>query len=582
MAKRKKAASIETTDGGQPDAGQHVASAGKGQTPRQDWYLAGGLFLIALLLRLRFVNAGLFYTDAVIAAQNAEATYNTLSIHYMHGVGYPGHVIMIAVLYAIAKLFFGVATAESSTLFISLFTAALSVGLLYLLVRKMGGSKFAGISAALVLNTLPVYLSTSTFGMSHQPAGLFMLLSFYLAMLAAETGDVRLKLAAPLSLGWAAAIRLETIQMLPLMLLFYWIKRPPASIGISEGYLKFRLKTGKDELVKDAAYAIIPAIIMLAIPYIPMLRESGLKTLIDAFEYNRWLGLWVSGLTELVIEWVTISLTQYGWLLVLFGMAALFARKEKGPFIAMLLWCFYFLVLANTLTVEDRHTIPALIGFTVAIGFALDWAYRRIHAIAGIAIMLALLGIMLSTIYPILDYRANFCGPKSFTFAIKDIIEKNSVVIVMDEAPHLQYYGGLDTIGHPLDGDMVKIEKSLAELHGYLANGTNVYLVSSAFVYDSGAGISYDQSSGRLYNTQTRKVFENLQLNKDGKSMTDTSTGVSIPIYGIWQMELFSEFTVLPLKSIENEDWHKRNVITGKYDETLFRITDRPANQRGT
>ncbi|MFH1125954.1 MAG: glycosyltransferase family 39 protein [Candidatus Altiarchaeota archaeon] len=571
MAKKKKKESEESSKTGKSEEVQEVSSQEKlpGKT---DLYIASGLFLIALLLRLRFLNAGLFYTDSVIAAQAAEATYNNWTLHYMHGVGYPGQVVMIVFFYALFKIIAGASTAEFATLFVSFFFASLTVGLIYLLVKKMGGSTFAAVSVALVLNTLPVYLSTSTFGMSHQPACFFIVLSFYLAMLASEFNDLRLKILASASLGWASAIRLESLMMFPLVLLFYWKNNPPTSLTTKEGYLKFRLTQNRDELLKDAAYLLAPMLLILLIPYYPLLSKYGFSTLVGAFEYNRWLGFWVQDLTETVIGWVGLSMTTLGWIMLFFGLVSLFFRKSKYIFLLVFVWCAYFLVLANTLTVEDRHTIPALIGFTIAIGFGLDWLYRNIHPIVGVAVLLILVGWMFLNVQPILEYRSGFCGPKSFAVTLRDTVEQNSVVIVMDEAPHLQYYGGLAVIGHPLDGNMVEINKSMAEINGYLNNGTAVYLVSSAFVYDTGAGLSYDQTSGTLYNANTKRIYDSIAFNRNAMSITDKSTGVSVGLYGIWQVELFSNFMVLPVKTVENEDWHKGNVESRKYGETIFKI----------
>jgi hypothetical protein len=542
---------------------------------KNDLILAGILFLIALIIRLYFLNAGLWYTDAVIAAQAAEATYNTHTLHYMHGVGYPGDVVVITILYALFKLIGGAMSAEFATLFSSFFSAALSVGLIYLLVKRLTDSTFAGVSTALVLNFLPVYLSTSTFGMDHQLAVFFILLSFYLALLASKNDDYRLKVLASASLGWAAAVRLESLMMLPLMLLFYWKDRFPFSFWAKEGYARFKLTQNKDELLKDLAYLIIPMLILLLLPYSPMLRDYGFNPLWGAFEYNKWLGFWVPGLTTLVIDWVSLSMTTLGWILAAAGLLALFTRKNKNVFFIVLLWCAYFFVLANTATVEDRHTIPALVGFTVAIGCALDWIYQKIHQLVGVAVLLLLVGMMFAYIQPVLDYRAGFCGPKAFAFTLKDMVEQNSVIIVMDEGPHLQYYGKLDTIGHPLDGDDVKINQSLAEIDGYLSNGTSVYLVSSAFVYDNPGALSYDSSSGTLYNANTREIYSNLVYNPSSKSISDRSTGVSIPLFGLWQVELFSGFMVMPVKTVENEDWHKKSVMLGIYNETVFKILKR-------
>jgi hypothetical protein len=208
-------------------------------------------------------------------------------------------------------------------------------------------------------------------------------------------------------------------------------------------------------------------------------------------------------------------------------------------------------------------------------GFGLGWLYNRIHKLAGVLILLALLYPMFTTVYPILEYRHNFCGPKAFAYTLRDVIKENSVVIVMDESPHLEYYGGINTIGHPLDGDDVKIKQNMDDINGYLDNGTSVYLVSSAFVYDSGQGLSYNPSTGVIFDADTNKIYSNILYNPRSKTITDTSSGVSVGLYGKWQVELFNNYLVTPVKNVENEDWHKKSVMDGRYQETIFRITKR-------
>ena len=363
--------------------------------------------------------------------------------------------------------------------------------------------------------------------------------------------------------------------MIPLTLFLYWMKKPPIGASFKEGYFKFKTNQKKELIAVDLLYFIVPAAILLLIPYTPMLLSSGAQPLIDAFEYNRWLGLWVPGLTETVIGWVTISMTKLGWLLAFAGLIALVFRKNKSTFIVMLLWCAFFLVLANTKTVEDRHSMPALVGLSVAIAFGLELAYRKLHPIAGILLLLLLIGWMSYTIYPILEYRAGFCGPKAFAYTVKDTVEPNSIVIVMDEGPHLEYYGKLNTMDHPYDGDDAKFQKSMNSIEGYISNRTNVYIISTAFVYDTGDGLYYDYRSGTLSYPAGNRAYSNLVFNPQEQSITDKKTGVKVALYGRWQAELFQRFMVTPVKTVENEDWHKKSVMFGKFDETLFRISER-------
>ncbi|MCX6815459.1 MAG: phospholipid carrier-dependent glycosyltransferase [Candidatus Aenigmarchaeota archaeon] len=534
---------------------------------RLDAFIVLILFIFALLLRLHFLNAGLFYIDAVTAATNTEETYNTGVLHYMHASGYPGYVITLTASYSIFK-FVGIQSTEFLVLFSSAFFASLSIGVIYIFVKKLSGSKLTALSAALILNFLPVYLSASTMGMSNPLAAFFILLSFYLVLLASEKKSRMLLVLASLSFGWAAACRLESFILLPIFILLYW------QLDLSNYFYWKKLKKSYKilEIIKVFAFLLVPAFIILLTAYLPIfLTKNGFQTILDGIETTHWLG---PAITQQLIDTIlaiNVSLTLFGWILAAIGIVFLFRRKQKFILFAVIIWCAYLFIYANINGGEDRHAIVALIGFSVAMGFGVEFFYKKINKILAIIVLSFILISMFAVIYPIIDYRSSFCGPKSFALNLSKIIEKNSIVITSDESAHLQYYGNLSTMVHPSDGNMQKINENLIEINKYLENGTNVYLTAGGLSYDSAAGIVYDPITGKLFNEKTHKIY-NLTYYRQIGAIAEPTSGLPVLLTGVWELEFFTSFQAVPITYLPNDDWHRKTVKDGRYTAVVFKV----------
>jgi hypothetical protein len=442
--------------------------------------IASCLFLAAFILRYYFINAGLFYTDAVIAAQKVEATYKTGVLQYAHGVGYPGNVLTNLVFYFVGINIFHATSAESTILFTSVFFASLSIAIYYLLLLRVTKSEMVSLSAALILNILPVYLSTSTYGMSHQAAGFFFLTAFYCAGAGGNNGSRLLLVLASICFGWACAIRFESIQMAPLLLLFYLNGRkniePSGSSRVQD-------------LIPDILSLAIPGVAVLAGAYLPMISSQGISPIINGLKYNRWLGVWVSDLTPGVLSLITISVTPFGWALCGAGYIYLLWKRAWFILLIIAVWSCYLITLANIATAEDRHSIPALMGIIAAMGYGVKFISEKTRAWVGCCVVPALILVMAVRIMPLLKMRTTFLGQKYFAQSVRLAIPPNSVVIAVDETPHLQYYGGITTMTHPLNGNDDEIKKNISEIKMLLEKNIKVYVIDSALAYDDLSGL---------------------------------------------------------------------------------------------
>ena len=103
------------------------------------------LFLFSLILRLSFLNAGLFHHDSVQLAMAVEKSADEVIIHPVGG-GRHGLVIVDTILFYFLSAFFGHSSAEFAVNFSSAFFGALAIPLLYLFAKEItNGTRTIGV-----------------------------------------------------------------------------------------------------------------------------------------------------------------------------------------------------------------------------------------------------------------------------------------------------------------------------------------------------------------------------------------------------------------------------------------------------
>jgi hypothetical protein len=552
---------------------------------RKDAYIMAILFALAFAIRFYFRSAGLLHTDSVIEAKAAQDAFVDGRLHYLQGLGYPGESLLMTLTYGAFRLF-GADSAEQAVIFASVLFGALCVPMIYALSKRLFDSELAGIYSALILTLLPVQLSLSTFGKGHGMELFFLLLSAYLAVRAGERGTFGLRLAAGLALGFTMAIRQTSAMALPAVMLLFWWANPPAELLRKKGALKLRLRQPYTKIILDAATLSVPVLAVFVASFVPlMLYDPSYSLLgsIKAFSQEANTGFSpFSPLMTKSLEWATVSVTPLGWLLAA-GGAFIVWRRDKLLAAALLLWfVILFVYLSNVGMVSPRFVIPALaVPVMLAavavehIGDAVDLGRRQAAAL----IVLVILSVwMMANIYPVLEYRRLHCGPCDFSRAIANATEQNAAVIAMDESNHYEYYAHRRTLGHPSGPDLAdpaKLEASLDQLEGLLRNGTPVYITTQGLSYDGlpENTVDVDRQTMNLVNTKEGKTYAHLKFDPQKRMVVDAQTGVAISSPGIYSIELFDRFRVLPILQTENEDWHHSCIENAIYPSTLYRIS---------
>ncbi len=434
----------------------------------------------ALSLRLPFLGADLFHTDSVFQARAVESWVIDGKFEYMHRPGYPGQVLLSAPVFWLHHALTGAPSAAFAVTLQSALAGALAAGLMVIFARPFLRSDAAAAAAGLVAAALPTLLSTTTFAMSHGTQVALLLGAGGAAARATRGGAV----CAGALLGLAVATRTESVFFAPALLALHWRTTPPIAFDREHG---FRLTGTAAALGRDLALFVLPmALVPLAL-YAQQFSAVGLAEWREAAADTGWLGP-VSSALPLGFSGVARSLTWGGLALALGGMVAVWQR-DRPRALVLLLWCVLpFIFLANTRIIVPRHLIPALVTLAIPIAAALEWIAERSRLAAGLALT-GLLVWMVVPLVPTLTARSHRCLPAAFARAAGKLVPTGGVVIAMDLRPHLEYFGGLTTLGHDaLDGttdDEARIAGTLAEINAALAAGTPVFVASDAFAYDA-------------------------------------------------------------------------------------------------
>lgn len=539
------------------------------------WVIPAVLFILAFILRMYFINAGLFDTDAVIAANAVENTFKTHVLHYMQATGFPGYVVVLTTLYAIYHLVTGVSSSEFVINFVSVLFGSLGVSMIYLLSTKLTNSRSIGLFSALILIVLPTHLSLSTYGKDHALGVFLLMTSAYMTLRANETDSDKHKILAGLFIGYSITVRLTDVLFLPILFLLYWRGRFPLEVVHDKDLIKFRFTDGRDKVVRDVVLLLAPIAVLFLVMYYRMFSTSGVDVLIGAAEYNKFLGFF----TPLVwtnIGWITSSITYLGWALFLIGVVVLLKRDRYMGSVLLLWFLVYFFYYANIRVTSHRFLLPALVAAVIFMAAALDWVRSNLGGMLTAGVVLTVfMALMFNSIYPVVSYRSNYCGSKEFAYYVRDYTPEDAVIIVMDESVHINYYANRNTLGHSIMGDDGEIARDMQGITSLLENNTPVYVVTSGFTYDYPYGLQFNPSIRQIFNQNTGRVYNKVYYDPNTNLLSDQSTNLTIRLTGKYMLELLDNFKLTPIGSIENEDWHHKSIWLGKFESTLYKIEER-------
>ncbi|MBD3389018.1 MAG: phospholipid carrier-dependent glycosyltransferase [Candidatus Altiarchaeales archaeon] len=550
------------------------------------------LFIIAFSLRLYYLQPGLWHTDSVIAAQEAERSVEKGRLHYLQGdVGYGGFAAFNTLIYLIWHTATGSDSAEGVLLFTNALLGALGCVLIYYLTVKLTESREAGIYAGIILAFLPLHLSLSTYLKDLVLGSAALMATAYALIKAREEDTTHLKVLAGALWGFAIAVRHQELLFLAPLILFYYHDSPPFELKRKRrGGWKFSLMEDPFDVIRDVSIIVVTGLVVFVLFYVPkMMHEPGFS-LFEAIrsagsaQGQAGVGLFTETFTRYSIPWATKTLTYLGWLVLIGSIVVNYGRGRRGVWLVLVAWMtLYFMIFGNFSGASPYFFFHAFPPAVMMMGWGLEYLQRNWGNIANIVVIL-LVAWMFIGFKPVLDYRRMECGPCEFSKRIAEVAPGRYVVIGMDETRHYEYYGHpIMGLGHPNPFQTDEMTKHMKMLDDYMSNGTAVYITTAGLSYEpinlqgliERGAIQFDPELMVPVNRMNMKPYMNIVYDKENGMLVDAETGSPIPPSGLYGLELFNRYKSTIVFSMETEDWHHADLDQSKYTTTLFKLEPR-------
>jgi|GEM_PF-7053179 len=544
------------------------------------------LFIVSLLVRLYFWPAGLFHTDSVITAMEAERSVNTGQLKYLQGpLGYPGYALVTSTVWLVWSTLTGAVSSEWILILFSIVSGSIAVVIMHEMARKFTGSSRVALYSALALSFMPIHLSLSTYVKDQVFGACFMMASLMLAYDAGKKRDMKSKLIAAAVMGYTIAIRQQEFMLLPAFLLIYFLADPFIELKKNKDAVKMKVIRPIQDAIRDATILIVPSPLIFVAAFIPRWTYEPEYDLVGSFlqgggQQVNGFSLFSPLLTIYSIPWALITLTWLGAFLLAYGIIVGFSRN-KGMAAAMCAWMFpYFFILGNFSQVSPYFIYPAFIPAAFFIGWGLSDLADKFGPNTSHILMAVLVIWMLLNIMPVLEHRKAYCGPCEFSKRIGQETPEGSWVSGMDETRHYEYYAKRISPrrGRPNLGDGDDVESYLDFFESTIRGGKKIYVTTMDLQSDmmpQGVFAPHPNDQSVIVNRVTGKPYVNLRLDPASNSLYDRQTGKRAFAQGWYSIELSNRFIIRPVFTMENEDWHHRTLELDKYNSTLFEIVPR-------
>ena len=436
------------------------------------------LFLFSLLLRLLFLNAGIFHQDAVSLTRAVELFVETGHIKPIIE-GRPVWVLINGLIFSIPYYLFGAVSAEVTLKVTHALFGSLSIIMLYLFTKELFNSRFTAFAAALLFSVNPIFFSITTFPMVHAFSIFFALLSFYLLIRGSNRKKTHLILLSTGIIGISLLVRISNLMFII----------PHAVL-----YLMYHKKTFSWSKIKEFCINLILAYL----PFVTLMIFSFRILRTQSVVANPWHNLifgytiqpnFFSYLADNAFSWITIP----GIILSMTGLILILIYKKYKEFLFLSSWLFVFLFFYSNAYVWKYITIVGaryfsniLIPLTIFMGISISEIRRKVKAGRIIAPLLLLVIAIISflTIYPVVDYRHDHSSPKEFISLFPNLTNNNVTFITHPiMAADLSYYLKKPLIICPLvinNNTLEEIDKVIKEA---FSSGKEVYIFDECFPY---------------------------------------------------------------------------------------------------
>ena len=186
---------------------------------RSDWLLAGGVFIAALVLYVRTLATQLLLGDS--------GEFQTLAatLGLAHPTGYPVYILISRLVTLLVPL--GDIAYRANLL--SAICGALTLALVYLLGRTLGGWRIAALVGAASLGVCKLFWWHAVIAEVYDPAAALLALVLLLGMLWRRTGRSGLLFWAGLAGGLSLGVHYAVLLAAPAVLLYLALATPKAA-----------------------------------------------------------------------------------------------------------------------------------------------------------------------------------------------------------------------------------------------------------------------------------------------------------------------------------------------------------------
>lgn len=421
-------------------------------------YLLALLFLVSLIPRLVYINAGLFHHDSVETAIATEQTVETGKLHGIVGYRY-GYILLNVIAYLVPHFIFGVQSAELTVNILTVITASLSIAIAYLFVKELLNNNYTAFCAALLFSFSSVYFSVTTYAKDHAPSVLFILLAGYCLLKSLKTGLMRYYILLGITLGFSLFIRVADILItIPIFLLLYLFPRK---------FLEDADNFSKRFEFKNVAFILIPLIIFLILFF--FFQKGAVSGSISG---NKFLGN--ESYSNHVLSIIT-SLTPFVAFLAAYG---LFISLRKKHYIALLLFFWILIVYvfySSFITSKLRFFIPLLIPLFIITSIGLDYIKKHFSIVSYLFLIAAVMSMFL-LIKPIMEYRHYHSSGKELAFYVANNSGQNSIIVDSgDFGMFYKYYAKRSFIQCPDKFNSTQFADLIMEMNSTLAHKVPLY-----------------------------------------------------------------------------------------------------------
>lgn len=356
------------------------------------------LFLGSFILRIFYLNAGLFHYDGVLLAEQISSGNIFENSFLKQRAGY------VLIIYGLAKILpFHI---DNIILFSNAFFGSASVVLLYFLAKLFFNEKEA-IYASTLFSVSPLFLSVTTYAKEHGAEVFFLLLSLLMLMCAKKTIDF---VYASAVCSYFLFVKETAFLFIPLIVLTLFLYK----------------KTNKF----NAVIFLLPFLIMFLVYFITALYgdifSPGLEH--PALQFSQRL-------VE-AFKAVVYSITWPGLPFLFLGIFVLYKSGQYKNLFFLLFWLVLFFFFGNHRLFSPRWLSPLLPAAFILISLGVA-RIKHINA----AIIIAIVIISLTFIHPVLAYRHETGGIKAFALKLKEISPENSLILIYgDQCEFIKYY----------------------------------------------------------------------------------------------------------------------------------------------